>query len=1663
MKNILSKSNSYIAWVTSKFTHGIVMKEGNIRGSLFNNTNKPYVCSRYFLSTGILLISSSAYATHYTSTYSQNLLLDDDILTSGNNVHGWDVSNLTAPNAAGNNKIITTGNDAFGLRFFNTNPRPDGFKALTATGLTIETSGARSDGIHVSTDNQQYVGPDSFTSLNITDSNITTQGDAADGLILQKSSNLTLNNTNVSVSGVNSHALVIASQEPNAGGSIARINGGNFTSTGNINPLASYGAGTVAVSGNSELYMNDAIVKNLGTGGAGVSVIRSKAILSGNTSIETNADGYTGSNGFSSAALYVGRPGSEVTVQTPVKIISRGKNAKGISNYGAVVNVDAATVSTYGVGGFGVQTNEGTTTLNGTSVETHADNATGLYATQYTSGFGTIKTSNVKINTFGNKSNAITVDGNGKVIFNNNDSLSTIGSESHGISFQKGAQESLSNSNIPNAITVTGSDSALIQVIDPNSQLNINNLTFNRKDLNPWGILAENGGKVIIGSNTNLNGNALWAKGSTNPAVINIEGTNNNLSESLVRVDDFGIFNISNISSTDHNLQISALESSENNEDGEVILGADSINQRSLSLGGFEKSDYSGKISGYGDLIFNGTGTQTFSGVDTFGFTGNIYINSGKLAIAGSSQALNKKLIFSGSGVLDTSLSTNGFTVGNIISKNTGDGVIHLGNSSLIVNADDNNNSEFSGQISGDGGTLIKNGTSTLTLSGESVFDYTGDTIVNAGTLNVGQDATASQKNFTINNDGTLNIANANNGFMVGMITGMGLVNLGDQNLTIDGNYSGSYSGTIAGTGSLIKTGNGTLKLSGDNAFAYTGQTLINSGVLALDNVIPNSFSKDFTLNGGWLDLSESNVIPDENSANHWNNITITRGVNAGQGGVIGSNDYINFEVPTDEVNNVNYTIGDPNSLKGRGLFVVKTGTGTLELTGNNTYVGNTRIDNGILRVSADSNLGDTTVAREVVLNGGELNVTHGFNTNRLLQLRQNGVVNVDSNVNTVWHGATGSDQVLTKQGEGQLAFSGASSLAGVVLNNGKLDMGQASITSNTEHAVIIHQGTVSFDKGLLNSTGDIIFADGDNTVNLSNTIINAGSTGSLYHLTNGGNGTINASDQLLDGMITADGPNTHLSLNLISNSSYAGNLVRRGGGTADLYISDGNSTWYVKNNSGVNNLSNNGLIIFSSPSNEIYKSLKVDNNYIGGGIVQLNTELNVGGSLNNQHTDRLLIEGNVSGQTKLKLVTSGDGANTNLGLNDKLIPTEGISLVQVGGNSSADAFSIDNNGKDYVVGNNNAYQYRLFSYGPGETDQSQSLLNNKLGWDYRLETAYLDENGNPVPGDKPHHSEPGGKRKAIVPQGSSYLVAGLALQNYNLSILDSINNRLGEVRRNKFNDANGTAEVFSRAIFSSSDYHSNRAWSDYGYDFDQSINALQVGGNWLHLTNYQGDLRLGLAGTVGSSTVKPKTSAIEYSKLSINARSLALTGSWQQNEGWYIDSVLSYDMYDGTVSTNNSGSDKVDAKGFSFSLEGGKRFELVNGLVLQPQTQLIGQEIKFQNKLDSNAMEIQMHDARFLTSRTGLRMSFPLVGMDSWEPYVRTSYQHTWSETPSVSLAQNEFSQSQVGSAVQVAVGANGQISPTLSVYGELSKQYSIGGYGTNTGNGTLGIRYSF
>ncbi|MFV9730799.1 fibronectin-binding autotransporter adhesin ShdA [Salmonella enterica] len=282
-------------------------------------------------------------------------------------------------------------------------------------------------------------------------------------------------------------------------------------------------------------------------------------------------------------------------------------------------------------------------------------------------------------------------------------------------------------------------------------------------------------------------------------------------------------------------------------------------------------------------------------------------------------------------------------------------------------------------------GSLVKTGTGELTLSGDN--SYSGGTTITGGTLTA--DHADSLGSGDIDNSGVLKVGE---GDLENTLSGTGsLVKTGTGELTLSGgnDYSGGTTisdgtltadhadslgtgaidnsgvlqvgegeleNTLSGAGSLVKTGTGELTLSGDNS--YSGGTTISDGTLIADHA--DSLGTGAIANSGVLQVGEGEL---ENTLSGSGSLVKT---GTGELTLSGGNDYSGGTTISDgtliadhadslgsgDIDNSGVLkVGEgelKNTLSGSGSLV-KTGTGELTLSGDNSYSGTTTITDGTL------------------------------------------------------------------------------------------------------------------------------------------------------------------------------------------------------------------------------------------------------------------------------------------------------------------------------------------------------------------------------------------------------------------------------------------------------------------------------------------------------------------------------------------------------------------------------------------------------------------------------------------------------------------------------------------------------------------------------------------
>jgi outer membrane autotransporter protein len=666
----------------------------------------------------------------------------------------------------------------------------------------------------------------------------------------------------------------------------------------------------------------------------------------------------------------------------------------------------------------------------------------------------------------------------------------------------------------------------------------------------------------------------------------------------------------------------------------------------------------------------------------------------------------------------------------------------------------------------------------------------------------------------------------------------------------------------------------------------------------------------------------------------------------------------------------------------------------------------------------------------------------------------------------------------------------------------------------------------VSWTGGTLN--GGVTMGNGAN----NSATVGAVDTSTTYHLlagTGGGNTLTFNGTQARGGSFAADaldkGINLGTGWNTIAFANGAAFTLTDNVKLANSDVTiDPTSTLFAGDNvhpvisgasPGSANVGNAGLIDVTNGAGSPGNTLTIDGSYASSaGRVNLGTDLNAGGPLSNQSTDRLLVQGDATGETTLNVTPAAisTGALTDTDSNGYVTSNEGISVVQVAGASTGGAFRL--NGGYLAVG---PWQYGLYAFAPGASDASQRVVGGATSgnafWDYRLANILVCDGPcpapttitpaptprsglpfadppappgtiaapPPAPGAPPSSATPiypsvaslpeVESRPAVVPQVPAYIVSPSALALYSYQTVDNLHRRLGEIRNMDDLGEGLGAEPFVRFMGGDYTYSTNRSFSEFGYDYDVDTRAVQVGVNVFALDADRSALRAGVAYTHGTTSLDPK--AVDgHSHVKFYSNSIAMFVTWQHASGFYVDVVASGDRHQGDLDTSRAKDvARLNGSGWTGSVETGYPWRFDGGWELEPQLQLARQHIGMRDQADLDGVTTHYEAFEQTIGRAGLRFDRTWVSDSGRKatPYVRVNYIRGWGGNTKVDVGAEgldltqQFAGGKFGSMGEVGLGGTVAWANRVSVYGEADWQTRIGNAGARGWGLNIGARWDF
>ncbi|MBK9185384.1 MAG: autotransporter-associated beta strand repeat-containing protein [Moraxellaceae bacterium] len=416
------------------------------------------------------------------------------------------------------------------------------------------------------------------------------------------------------------------------------------------------------------------------------------------------------------------------------------------------------------------------------------------------------------------------------------------------------------------------------------------------------------------------------------------------------------------------------------------------------------------EVSGSAALVKTGAGTLTLNSANSY--TGDTQITGGTLAIdANDKLGTGTKVTISDAtlALTDTVALNRTLDVTGIATVDTATG----------------SNSSLDKTVNGSG-QLVKTGAGTLELT--QANSYTGGTAIKAGEIVLGANAALGTGAATFATDTELSFSQG--------LSVANAVQVDGKVQVHSGQFDSNLDGVVSGVGSLVKDGAGQLSLTQANT--YSGSTQVDAGTVAVDantalGLGAASFAKDTTLSLG-----------------------ISKGVS------------VSNAIKTDGVitQSNNFDSSLTGVISGAGKLVKDTNaTGTLTLTGANSYTGGTSVDAGTVAVDANTalGLGAATFAKDTELS---LGISKGVSVANAI--KTDGVITQSNSFDSSLTGVISGAGQLVKEGTGLLSLTGANSYSGgtqvaagkVALDaNTALGAGSATFATDTELSLGVTKG----------------------------------------------------------------------------------------------------------------------------------------------------------------------------------------------------------------------------------------------------------------------------------------------------------------------------------------------------------------------------------------------------------------------------------------------------------------------------------------------------------------------------------------------------------------------------------------------------------------------------
>ena len=1046
-------------------------------------------------------------------------------------------------------------------------------------------------------------------------------------------------------------------------------------------------------------------------------------------------------------------------------------------------------------------------------------------------------------------------------------------------------------------------------------------------------------------------------------------------------------------------------------------------------------------------------------------------------------------------------------------------GVFTLSNTSNFFNLDVLLANEVANPATGwDGQTLTKNGAGTLELSKANT--YAGGTLVNAGTLQAGiANAFASSADVTVASGATLDLNNFNQ--QANNLSGAGNVTLGSAALTVNNSIDSTFSGLISGSGSLSKTGAGTLTLRDANT--YGGGTTIGAGVL--DVTQASALGSGAIVNNATLQL-------DFSSASALANILSGSGDLLKTGGGIA---LLTGATPSEgnvAVNAGALQLGPAVALNVSGDYGTASGAATTMFANSTLVVGNQFAMNGTLNDVANPNQPTITASTASIgvgttfnlagysvpaqtsasqlastfydvihtttpngLNGTFTNISVGGNPSPVDFLTMTPVYTAqdfDIGLGLTWYAAHGAEP-QTANGVFTLPNAGYFFNMDVVLANEV-----ANPVTGWDGQTLTKNGAGTLELSKVNTyAGDTLINAGTLQAGITNAFADSANvmvaSGATLDLNNFDQQTNNLSGAgnvtLGSAILTANSTVDTTFAGVISGS---GSLNKTGGNTL-LLTTVNTYTGTTAVDAGALVLANNAALISAQPVNVASGAIFGGYGSVGGDVINDGLlavadaapgftngpagQFSIGGQLINNGEIRmssatpasiLLVGGNYIGNNGLLTLSTTLGEDNSA--TDK--------LVVLGSTAGATRVAINNAGG---MGAQTTNGIEIVQVG-GASDGSFALQGRVVAGAYEYQLVQGTPNGNdgdwylssvanlgptppapPTPPTPPTPPPPPPPIPLLRPEAGTYLSNQVAA---NALFIHTLDDRLGGP---PFADAavqggSGWARV------SGASSNSDAAHGLIGQQAQSSL--VQFGADLLDSTMADSRLLMGAMGGAGQITDQavardnPARSHGRVDGYSVGAYATWFINQGVNGSGFYLDGWAQYGEYNNKTIGDLLPTQQYDSHNWVGSLEAGYAFALLqqkgNPWYIEPEAQLFYSDYRQAALTEVNGTQIRSDGVGGWISRLGVRFygRNPRNNGDIVQPFVELNWWHSQNQA-AVMMNDTRVDDDMPRNRYELKVGLLAQLGKRWSLWADLGVQ--AGGDNYSGVQGQLGAKFSW